>query len=341
MNVVILHDDLPPTARPDELDVLVQAQAVGEALTRLGHTAGTLSCPLDLPTVAAELQRRRPDRVFNIVESVGGRGRLIHLAPALLDALGLPYTGASTTPMFVTSNKVLAKRVFQSAGIPTPPWIELGGGPAALPAPGRYIIKSVWEEASLGLEDDSIIAATDAAAVRDAIAVRVDRLGGEAFAEAFIAGREFNLSVLAGDDGPEVLPPAEIHFVDYAPDRPRLVGYRAKWDPASFEYHHTPRSFEFPATDRPLLDELRRLARACWELLGLRGYARVDFRVDTDGRPWVLEVNANPCLSPDAGFPAAAQQGGVSFDQVIARILADVPGRIRNNPAASIGSGGR
>ena len=152
---------------------------------------------------------------------------------------------------------------------------------------------------------------------------RAERLGGEVFAEAYIAGREFNLSVLAGPDGPEVLPPAEIHFVDYPDDRPRIVGYRAKWDSDSFEYHHTPRSFDFPPPDAPLLAELCRLARACWDLFGLRGYARVDFRVDETGQPWVLEINANPCLSPDAGFGAAAERAGLSFPAVIARILAD------------------
>jgi D-alanine-D-alanine ligase len=199
-----------------------------------------------------------------------------------------------------------------------------GPGSGDPPLPARYVVKSVWEEASVGLEDDCVVAATDLAGLQREIRERAGRLGGEAFAELYIAGREFNLAVLGGPDGPELLPPAEIRFVDYPDDRPKLVGYRAKWDDQSFEYHHTPHCFDFPRTDDALLAELGRLARDCWQCLGLRGYARVDFRVDEAGRPWVLEINANPCLSPDAGFSAAADRAGLSFEQVVQRILADV-----------------
>jgi D-alanine-D-alanine ligase len=99
------------------------------------------------------------------------------------------------------------------------------------------------------------------------------------------------------------------------------VGHRAKWEADSFEFHHTPRRFDFPPGDEELLARLQHLATACWRLFGLRGYARVDFRVDRQGRPWILEVNANPCLSPDAGFIAAADRAGLSFEAMIQRIL--------------------
>lgn len=323
MKVVLLHDDLPATAREDELDVFVQADAIGEALAALGHTADRLPFSLNLHGVTESLQRLKPDVAFNLVEAVGGQGRLIFLAPALLDGMKLPYTGAGTEAMFATSSKLLTKRLLHAAGIPTPPWVTMAGPIAADAPAGRYIIKLVWEEASVGLEDDAIVEVRDSAALRNQMLQRAERLGGDVFAEAYISGREFNLSVLAGAEDPTVLPPAEIHFVGYADDRPRIVGYRAKWDSASFEYHHTPRSFDFPPPDAPLLAELCRLARACWDLFGLRGYARVDFRVDEAGQPWVLEINANPCLSPDAGFVAATEYAGLSFPDVVARILAD------------------
>lgn len=323
MNVVLLHDELRRDAREDELDVLVQADAIEAALTELGHTGARLPFSFDVQAITEGLLRLRADVAFNLVESVHGQGRLVCLAPALLDSLNMPYTGAGTEGMFITSSKLLTKRLLHAHGIPTPPWLALTGSSPDLPLPGRYIIKSVWEEASLGLEDDAILDVTDAAVLRREIAARAPRLGGEAFAELFIPGREFNLSMLAGPQGGEVLPPAEIHFVDYPAERPKVVGYRAKWDSTSFEYHHTPRCFDFPASDQALVAELCRLARACWDLLGLRGYVRVDFRVDEAGRPWVLEINANPCLSPDAGFPAAADRAGLSFPALIARILAD------------------
>lgn len=320
MRVAVLHGRVPPDASRDEQDALVEAQVVCEALTQIGHEAVPLPLDLNLEAAREALQRLSPALVFNIVESVEGRGQLIYLATALLDRMGLSYTGARTSAMFTTSNKLTAKRILAGAGIATPAWLtasELAGARIA----ESYIVKSVWEHASIGIGSDSL--AADAGALRDIVAQRAGRFGGEWFAERYIEGREFNLSLLAAEGGPQVLPPAEIDFVGYGADRLRIVDYRAKWDVEAYEFHHTPRRFDLAADDRPLLDELRRIALQCWQLFDLRGYARVDFRVDGAGKPWVLEINTNPCLAPDAGFLAAAHQAGLSIDEVVRRIVAD------------------
>lgn len=355
MRVLVLHDAVSPDARPDELDTLVQAEAVERGLRRLGHDVLRLGITLDLSAADADLRRDRPDVVYNLVEGLGGTGRLLHLAPALLDHLRLRYTGCATEAMFLTTGKLLAKRWLRAAGLPTPEWLASGTavcdepgsgartverdegahpadqqrhGPAAESdpsrrsfAPGPYIIKSAWEHASVGLHDDAIAHYADADALRRELNRRAGALGGTAYAEQFIDGREFNLSVLDGPAGPVVLPPAEIHFIDYAPGKPRIVGYDAKWSHESHEYHHTPRVFDFPPSDAPLLARLCDLALRCWRLFDLRGYARVDFRVDALGRPSVLEINANPCIAPDAGFPAAAARAGIDYPAMLTRIL--------------------
>jgi len=322
MKVVVLHDAVGPDARPDERDGLVQVEAVSRSLRRLGHATAAVGVTLDLAAGAGAIATERPKVVFNLVESPAGRGRFIHLATALLDSIGVRYTGARTEAMFLTSNKPLAKRILRAHGIRTPPWLVPGSSPAeGPPLPGRFMVKSVWEDASLGLDDGAVVAASDADELRAAIRARRPRLGGQAFAEAYVDGREFDLALLAGDERVEVLPPAEICFDAFPPGKPRIVSYSAKWHEQSFEYHHTPRRFDFPPRDDRMLAELKRIAAQCWELFGLCGYARVDFRVDADGVPWVLEVNANPCLSPDAGFVAAAQRAGLSYEQVVARIL--------------------
>src|SRR5204862_881152 len=122
---------------------------------------------------------------------------------------------------------------------------------------------------------------------------------------------------------PQVLPPAEIIFRGYEASMPNIVGWNAKWEQGSYEYDNTPRRYDFPAQDAPLLKELSQIALQCWRVFDLHGYVRVDFRVDRDNRPWVLEINTNPCLSPDAGFAAALAQANLLFPQAIARILAD------------------
>jgi len=126
--------------------------------------------------------------------------------------------------------------------------------------------------------------------------------------------------VLSGPAEPEVLSPAEIDFSAFPAGKAHMVGYRAKWVEDSFEFANTPRRFEFPASDATLLAQLERLARDTFRAMGLSGYARVDFRVDAEG-PWILEVNTNPCISPDAGFAAALEHSGIRYRDAIARIV--------------------
>ncbi len=327
MRVVVVHDEILPDAPPDQQDSLVQVEAVSAALRDLGHDVQSRTFGLDLADVAERLRRVEPDLIFNLVESVDGKSRLLHLAPALFDSLGIPYTGGSTEALFLTTGKIVAKRMLRWQGLPTADWVSQDSERVADGrrfTPGRYIIKSVWEEASIGLSDACVFDATDFDSLRDAIELHSVDQGGEAFAERYIEGREFNLSVLGSPKGGETLPPAEMLFVDYPADKPKIVNYAAKWDESAFEYNHTPRRFDLPPNDGPLVRRLIEIAQSCWTLFGVRGYARVDFRTDTAGNPWILELNVNPCISPDGGFMAAAGVAGFSYRDVVERILADV-----------------
>jgi len=346
MRVAVLYNAVSQRDTIEDQDVLVQVDVLSQALNRLGHEHFTVACTLDLDSMKEELRRLRPDVVFNLVEALQGDDSLVYLPPAVLDTLDLRYTGAHAESLFLTSHKLLAKDRLSQAGLPTPAWVVqemVEGGndtsnvscphPNPLRAPtegwsgegtvGRWIIKGVWEQASRDMNDDAVFTG-DLLEVRRRLYERVNRNGRPAFAEEFIEGREFNLALLTGPGGVEVLPPAEIDFSAFPAEKPRIVGHRAKWQADSFEYNNTPRRFDFPAADRPLLNSLHDLARRCWNLFMLRGWARVDFRVDQSGRPWILEINANPCLSPDAGFAAALQQAGITFDEAIKRIVEEV-----------------
>lgn len=325
MRIAILHGEVAEDACPDEKDVLVQVDFVLKGLARLGHEPFAMSVSLNLAEAVRTLRILSPSIVFNLVESLVGKGGLIHVVPALLETLKIPYTGAGVETLVLTSNKILAKKWLTFAGLPTPSWFTATEGHKDLPISGPWLIKSVWEHASIGLDEDSVIKEADRGRLLAEMDARRDILGGACLAEAFIDGREFNLSLLANTSksGPEVLPPAEIRFDDYPPGKVRVVGYRSKWEEGSFEYRHTPQSFTFSETDAPLLLRLKELALGCWKLFALRGYARIDFRVDKTGHPWILEVNANPCLSPDAGFLAATRHANLTFEEVLERIIND------------------
>jgi D-alanine-D-alanine ligase-like ATP-grasp enzyme/ribosomal protein S18 acetylase RimI-like enzyme len=312
--VDIVHGVVDRGGRPDEADTLIEAEVVAEALGRLGIGCEIRALGSDL-AVLAGWREAGVDLVFNLVETWCGEGCRAHELPQRLEALGVPYTGCGAAALAATSDKMAAKRRMEEHGIPTPPWSADGAG---LPPATPVIVKPNGEDASLGIDAGSVV---DSEAAPHLLAARARQFGGAWFAEAFVDGRELNLSILDGPQGPELLPVAEILFVDFPAGRPHIVDYEAKWLTDGFAFTHTPRRFDFPAEDAALIGRLGEIARRCWRVFGLAGYARVDFRVDPNRGPMVLEINGNPCLSPDGGFAAAAATAGLDLTAVVARIV--------------------
>jgi D-alanine-D-alanine ligase len=227
----------------------------------------------------------------------------------------IPYTGSSYEATFVTSNKTVAKKIMRYHGIPTPASITAKRLNEIKPG-SRYIVKPIWEDGSLYLDEASVM---DGITLRE----KAESLDFQRFfIEEYIDGREFNISILTSENGPVVLNPAEIVFTNYAPEKPKIVGYTAKWDTDSFEYKNTVR--EFPELKPDLQTALKKICIDCWEAFKIKGYARVDIRLDATGNPFVLEVNPNPCISPDSGFIAALHQTGMGVDMAIANIVNDL-----------------
>ena len=326
--VLIPHTAVSADDGAEDQDVLVQAAAVAAACEELGHTAHPWPCG-DLADLSEAIDKIGPDVVFNLLESLHGSDRFASLVPPLLEHIGLPFTGSARAALDLTNDKIATKLVLQATGLPTPRWIGPDDypsrrdfrPPSAFAPPAQLIVKPVSEHSSVGMDDACILTHASLNEVLTRLDEQRASTGHRCFAEEFIAGREFNLSLLADEAGPQVLPPAEIDFSAFPAEKPRIVNFAAKWDEASFEFHHTPRRFDFTESDFDLLERLAHLAKRCWQTFGLRGYVRVDFRVDRQGRPWILEINTNPCLSPDAGFAAALRQAGIPFPAAIQRIL--------------------
>lgn len=312
-SIALIHDAHAAEGRIDSSDTLLEAESVSAALGELGYDTTTVPVGLDLAAVERVMLEVKPHAVVNLVESLAGRGQLLAAVPALLESLRVPFTGCSANALGVTSDKRLSKAMLEGAGLPAPEAFDPTAGDDV-----AWIVKAVHEHASLGLDDHSIV--RGARSVERLLEKRSTEFGGRWFAERFVPGRELNVAMIASPDGPRALPVAEIRFDDFPPDKPAIVGYAAKWHVDSFEYRHTVRSF---AVERPLATRVTELARACWDLFALDGYARVDFRIDAAGQPWVLEVNANPCLSPDAGFAAALAEDHVPYVEAIGWLIAD------------------
>lgn len=329
--VLILHGDVPPDATPDEQDSLVQVRAVAEVLKSLGHRAEAAPVSLNLKALKDTLRGDSPDVVFNLVETLDGKMALTSLVPILLESEQRRFTGCGAQALLETTDKRLTKRKLRSAGIPTPPWYDQSyGAQGDLAFPTTMIIKSVSEDGSIGLGSHSVREFASERDVRAAIGQAEKAQGGEWFAEQFVGGREFNVGVLEGERRePMVLPIAEIDFEGYPQGAPPIVGYAAKWDETSEEYKATTPRFGRLTRQQDLESSLRALALRCWTEFELRGYARVDVRLSEQGVPCVLEINANPCITPGAGFPNAAEKAGLSYLQLIERILAAAEHRLQ------------
>jgi D-alanine-D-alanine ligase len=239
------------------------------------------------------------------------------LAPRLLAQMDMPFTGVAAGPMDVTCDKPLTKAKMRDAGLATPDWSV---PPDWSSLDGRaFIVKAALEDGSIGLDEGCVV--TGAASVRRRAEACAARYGGRWFAEEYVEGREFNIALLGSKRDLRILPMAEMCFDRWPEDKPRIVGYGAKWDEASPGYRHTVRRFGVERDEPQLAAKLKTACEKVWRLFDLTGFVRVDFRVTQKGEPLILEINVNPCISPDAGFAAAAAEAGMAYDALVEEIV--------------------
>ena len=316
--IVILHNQVL-TNNPDEVDVLNQRNLVKRACENLNCEVVCLTVGNNLMEDLLNVKDEEADIVFNLVEATWGIGELIYFAPAILNSFKIHYTGVPLDALFVTTNKVLAKKMMRFNHLPTADFFSINEYDKLNPEK-TYIAKPIWEEASVGISEDFIFKVAEKEKFE-----KVKKLpDSHYFIEEFIEGREFNVSILAGKTGAEVLPPAEIIFDKFFNDKHKIVGYKAKWEEESEEYKQTNRAFGTLETNPKLKAALIEICQKSWTAFNLKGYARVDFRVDKNENIFILEINGNPCIAPDSGFVAANDYAGYTIEMMISRILNDL-----------------
>jgi D-alanine-D-alanine ligase len=321
LDIIILHNNVKEDSPEDVLDILLQAKWIGEILTEKGYAVQLLPFSFESLAQLAKENPTKPPVVFNLVDSAPGEETLSYLVPGILSHFKLPYTGCSLDALFVTTNKTLAKKLMYSNGIPTPSWIGLDAAIDITPLvkDSWYLVKPIAEDASVGLDDDSLVHATSREAVEAAILRKEQGSTSKYFAEQFIDGREFTACMYGEAGAPTVMPPYEWVFEGFEEQqRAKIITYEAKWNDKSFGFEHIKAKYEIAPADVPLVSRLEQLARKCWQVFALSGYARVDFRVDAQGNPWVLEINGNPSFY---GFYHICGNLGLPFPSIVDQVV--------------------
>jgi D-alanine-D-alanine ligase len=309
MKVAILFDGASALGASPDVIILDTVEAVEGALAGAGHEAVRIPVNPDARWIE-RLRRARVDLAFNLCEGIDGVAAAEPAVVGVLELLKLPYTGSASWTTAVCLRKHVVNDLLRGAGLPVPEFaIVRRGQPLRVDIPFPAICKPAAEDASIGVEQRSVVRSARALAAR--LRAMHERWE-EVIVQRFVDGREVNVGIV----GDTVLPIAEIDFGAMPGSLWRIVSYRSKWETGSDEdlgaAPHCPA--DLPA---PLAAELRRVAREAWRVVGGAGYGRCDFRIDAEGRPWLLEVNANPDIAPDAGLARMARQAGMDYPALV------------------------
>jgi D-alanine-D-alanine ligase len=301
-------------------------KAVAVVLQHRGHEVTIVPVDHDLVWFEAV---RQADLVFNLCEGMGGLSRMEYPVAAAIELAGIPCTGTSSWTMTICHRKPVLNALLAGYGLPVPRWAVPGRGDEAADFLLPAIVKPAAEDASIGIEQSSVVATPEALQRRIG---QMQQRHGEVVVQEYVSGREFNVGFV----GDEPLPISEIDFTEMPSGAWPIVSFAAKWHEDSEEYAGT--QPVCPADLTPgMAATLRDVATKAWTAVEGKGYGRVDLRLDADGQPWILEVNPNPDLSEDAGLANMARAAGWSYDELVSRIV-DAAGNATDRPGTLSGA---
>ncbi|MBK7629371.1 MAG: ATP-grasp domain-containing protein [Ignavibacteriales bacterium] len=311
--------DFIPYFEVDELTPMEEFEIMTKRLKKLGFDAHTLNLKDDIHLLLNEIKKSKPDVIFNFVEIYKDRPRLEMNMVGLYELLGVAYTGAPALTLANCQNKFLTKKLLNYNGINTAKYQLFKEMPDEMNLNPKFpvIVKPAFEDASVGIENESIVYNKEA--LKKRLEYVFKYFVQPALVEEFVEGREFNVSVM-GDLRPKVLPISEIDFSKMPDHLHNIVSYQAKWDPHHESYHKTIPICPAKIPMR-LENKLKETALKAFKVMGTRDYARVDMRVNSDEEVFVLEVNPNPDLTEGAGFMRSASYGGLSYGMALKKIV--------------------
>jgi D-alanine-D-alanine ligase len=293
---------------------------VVSSLRELGHEVQCLGVGSDLGVIRNAIAEGQPHAVFNLLEDFHDVPIYDQNVASYLELLGVPYTGCNSRGLMLARDKGISKKLLSYHRIPVPEFAVFRMG-SAVRRPRRLafplIVKSLTKEGSAGIAQTSLVFDDDKLAER--VAFIHKRLRTDAIVERYIDGRELYVGIL-GNARLQVFPVWELLFTKVPEEAPRIATEKVKWDAAYRERHGIKTS---PAKALPdaLVVRIRNLCKRIYRVLELSGYARVDLRLDSEGRIYVLEANPNPQLAYGEDFAESAERAGVSYDGLLQRIV--------------------
>ena len=298
------------------VSILDSVEAVHQALLEAGYDVVQVPLLLPLEQAKKEVKSLAVDLVFNLFEGFCGYPETEALVPEMATEVGIPYTGCPSAAIRLALDKAKTKAILEESGIATPNYQLLIPETLSLfHLSYPCIVKPRAEDASHGLSEESVV--HEFTSLEKQVRV-VSNLYGQALVEEFIEGQEFNATVL-GNSRCTVLPVSEIAY-SLPSGMPRVLTFAAKWEPDSLYFQGTkpicPAQISNPKQER-----IAKMALAVFKLLCCRGYARVDMRLDSEGRLNVIEVNPNPDISPGTGAARQAEAAGMTYTQFIKKIV--------------------
>jgi D-alanine-D-alanine ligase len=304
-----------------EIGVIEEREKMLEALQQKGYATSLFNINSDIKRLIKFLEETKIDLIFNLCESLKGQAiHEMHVA-GIYELLGVSYTGAATLSLGTCLNKVRTKVLLAAQGIPTARHtmykaaeiINLDDLHLSFP----MIVKPSREDASIGIDNSSVVRTLEA--LRQRVSFILKTYNQPALVEEYIEGRELNVSII-GNEQPLILPISEIDFSKLPSDFPKIVTYNAKWVEGTAEFVGTvgtcPAKLPVEIEQR-----VRAIALQAYKVMEIRDYARVDIRLDAANTPYVLEVNPNPDISRDAGFARSARTAGLTWEDMLEKII--------------------
>jgi len=322
---VILYNLFERLQKGEEKDILAEGaiieeiQAVENAVRSLGHESIVMAVREEISPIIHWLKEYEPDVVFNLCESVYGNSCWEMNIPALLDLFRIPYTGSPPLTLGLCQDKGKVKDILQSHGILTPRYkiFERAVGPVK----GNIfpiIVKPLHEDGSLGITRESVV--FDDETLSKQIRYIIEQYQQPALVEEFVDGRELNVGLMETNGSVGILPISEIDYTEFPKGIPKICGYEAKWVVESAEFQKT--KPVCPASLEWLMEKkVGQIASRVFKLFECRDYARVDIRIDREGKIYVLEVNPNPDISPQSGMARALKVQGTTYTGFVGNLI--------------------